>query len=42
MALENGHILLVEKICMDLSLFVKYLAIYYFFETRICHVTRVL
>ena len=30
---QNNHIPLFEKIYMDLPLFAKYLAIYYFFET---------
>ena len=43
---QNGHIPLLEKICMNLPLFAKYLAIYHFFETRFCgnrdfHGTRV-
>ena len=43
---QNGHIPLLEKICMNLPLFAKYLAIYHFFETRFCgnrdfHDTRV-
>ena len=43
----NGHIPLFGKICMDLPLFAKYLAIYQLFEirvckTRVCRVTRVL
>ena len=31
---QNNHIPLFEKIYVDLSLFAKYLAINYFFETR--------
>ena len=32
---QNGYILLFGKICMHLSLFMKYLAIYHNFETRV-------
>ena len=47
MVSHNGHIPLFGKICMDLPLFAKYLAIYHLFEirvckTRVCRVTRVL
>ena len=44
---QNDHILLFSKIFSNILLFVKYLTIYYIFETWVCeiriyHVTRVL
>lgn len=33
---QNGLIPLFGKICKDLSLFAKYLAIYHIFELQIC------
>ena len=33
---QNGHTPLLEKICINLPLFAKYLAMYHFFKTRFC------
>lgn len=32
---QNDHVPLFRKVCMNLSMFVKYLAIYNIFETRV-------
>ena len=39
---QNGQIILLVKIFGDLPLFWNYILMYIFFETRVCHVIRVL